>query len=358
MIEVLMVLVGGFFLFAMIGMGIFVVMFFVIRYLIRLGIAKYKEYTLTNQAKRIKDNDILQVCAIKDSFWTNKQERLAVSKSIESFGAEVTVQVSSKDRLMQSKNVDKYNNRVNVACNTINDLKKQIVRLNPVGIDFEKRGKILYLDKTIRYFKRYTKSHDHVSALMKDLSKHKETMLKDKNYLSEERLTLHEALQKVERNIENGQKAVKLIEGEVEEARAKGIDDYKIDFLEKEVLGVLLQKVQDFYKLQVVIQQGIAAIEMSLDNQRNIIRGIESLMAVTVVAWRTAAAVAYALYNQKIVLDSIFSEAEKEVIVSPEEFKEVYAGAIDVVNNLPEAENSKLVLAGSRMSMMSNNRQG
>jgi len=69
----------------------------------------------------------------------------------------------------------------------------------------------------------------------------------------------------------------------------------------------LRQRIQDLQQQLAVNQQGILAIELIIRNNRELVRGVDRAINVTVSALQVAVTVALALANQKLVLDKIES---------------------------------------------------
>jgi uncharacterized protein YaaN involved in tellurite resistance len=82
-------------------------------------------------------------------------------------------------------------------------------------------------------------------------------------------------------------------------------DSPKCKFLQEELIFPLRQRIQDLQQQLVVNQQGILAMEIVVRNNKELMRGVDRCINVTVSALQVAVTVALALANQKIVLDKI-----------------------------------------------------
>ena len=76
-------------------------------------------------------------------------------------------------------------------------------------------------------------------------------------------------------------------------------------FVEEDILFALRQRTLDLQQQLAVNQQGVLAIEIIIRNNRELIRGIDRALDVTISALQVAVTVALALAHQKIVLDKI-----------------------------------------------------
>ena len=91
----------------------------------------------------------------------------------------------------------------------------------------------------------------------------------------------------------------------IDNKRAEGGDEAKVQFVEEEILFPLRQRIMDFQQLQVVSQQGVVALDVIRRNNNELVRAVERAKTVTVSSLRTAVTVAGALYNQKLVLEKV-----------------------------------------------------
>jgi uncharacterized protein YaaN involved in tellurite resistance len=84
-----------------------------------------------------------------------------------------------------------------------------------------------------------------------------------------------------------------------------GPDDPRRQFVEEDILFALRQRTLDLQQQLAVNQQGVLAIEIIIRNNRELIRGVDRAIDVTISALQVAVTVALALAHQKIVLDKI-----------------------------------------------------
>jgi uncharacterized protein YaaN involved in tellurite resistance len=82
-------------------------------------------------------------------------------------------------------------------------------------------------------------------------------------------------------------------------------EDPRRRFIEDEILFPLRQRIQDLQQQLAVNQQGVLAIEIIIRNNKELVKGVDRGINVTVNALNVAVTVALALANQKIVLDKI-----------------------------------------------------
>lgn len=84
-----------------------------------------------------------------------------------------------------------------------------------------------------------------------------------------------------------------------------GPDDPRRQFIEEDILFTIRQRTLDLQQQLAVNQQGVLATELIIRNNRELIRGVDRAIDVTISALQVAVTVALALAHQKIVLDKI-----------------------------------------------------
>jgi uncharacterized protein YaaN involved in tellurite resistance len=82
-------------------------------------------------------------------------------------------------------------------------------------------------------------------------------------------------------------------------------EDPQHQFIKEELLFPLRQRIMDLQQTLNVNQQGILTIEVIIRNNRELIRGVDRALNVTVTALQIAVACALALNNQEIVLNKV-----------------------------------------------------
>jgi len=95
-------------------------------------------------------------------------------------------------------------------------------------------------------------------------------------------------------------------------------DDPKYKFIQDEIIFSVRQRVMDLMQQLAVNQQGVLATEIVIRNNKELIRGVNRALNVTITALQVAVTVAMALANQKIVLDKVnaLSETTDNLIAS------------------------------------------
>lgn len=194
--------------------------------------------------------------------------------------------------------------------NALVELKINIEALDPMKFDFEpgwvnrSLGFLPFIGKPVkRYFSKYESAQTVLDAIMKSLQDGRETLRRDNITLRDDQTSMREISTKLEKTVRLAQLIDQHLTAKLEnEVRS---EDPKYKFVQEELLFPLRQRVQDLQQQLVVNQQGILAMEIIIRNNKELMRGVDRCINVTVNALQVAVTVALGLANQKIVLDKI-----------------------------------------------------
>ena len=155
-----------------------------------------------------------------------------------------------------------------------------------------------------RYFRKFENAQQALDAIIADLETGRDMLHRDNLTLGDDQEAHHELLGRLQRQIELG----RLIDRRLQRAIA-GLDEASTRraFIEQELLFPLRQRIVDLQQQLAVCQQGVLALEVIIRNNRELIRGVDRAIHVTVSALTVAVAVALALANQRLVLDRVES---------------------------------------------------
>ncbi|MEY6434271.1 toxic anion resistance protein [Thioalkalicoccus limnaeus] len=189
------------------------------------------------------------------------------------------------------------------------DLRTRMQELDPQRHNLSRDGlsRILGLIPGVgtplqRYFHRFETAQGALDAILKDLEAGKDRLYRDNVSLGDDQASLRESLDQLRRQIALG----RLIDARLAE-RAAGLAPEAPErrLLEEELLFPLRQRVVDLQQQLAVSQQGILALEVVIRNNRELMRGVDRAINVTVSALNVAVTVALALANQRLVLDHV-----------------------------------------------------
>jgi uncharacterized protein YaaN involved in tellurite resistance len=190
------------------------------------------------------------------------------------------------------------------------ELKINVEALDPVKFDFEPGwlsrtfGFLPFIGKPIkRYFTRYESSETVLDAIMNSLKNGRETLRRDNITLGDDQRAMRELTFRLEKSIAFARLIDERLAARVDTDLPA--DSPKGKFLLEELIFPLRQRIQDLQQQLVVNQQGILAMEIIIRNNKELMRGVNRCINVTVNALQVAVTVALALANQRIVLDKI-----------------------------------------------------
>ena len=190
------------------------------------------------------------------------------------------------------------------------DLKMTVEDLDPGKFDFEAGwfsrtlGFLPGVGKPLkRYFTKFESSQTVVDAIMRALVEGKNTLTRDNTTLAQDQKVMRQLTLKLQKTIQLGM----LIDQKLSYALEREVtpDDPRYGFIQEELLFPLRQRIQDLQQQLAVNQQGVLAIELIVRNNKELIKGVDRALNVTINALNVAVTVALALANQKIVLDKI-----------------------------------------------------
>jgi len=153
-----------------------------------------------------------------------------------------------------------------------------------------------------RYFRKFETAQQALDAIIVDLEGGRDMLHRDNLTLSDDQQALRDSLAQLERQVALG----RLIDERLQATIARrDEEDSQRRFLEEELLFPLRQRIVDLQQQQAVSQQGILALEVIIRNNRELMRGVDRAINVTVSALTVAATVALAIANQRLVLDRV-----------------------------------------------------
>jgi len=254
------------------------------------------------------------VDAVLSSGETDEDNQVQQKNLVDNFGLDLQKMASNRSKMLQQPINDlmKRGDDGGEVAKALVDLKKEVEELNPNEFDLNASGiskilgKLPFIgSKLSRYFQKYASAQEIIDEIIKSLEKGKDQLVRDNKTLSQDQVTMRALTKQLERMIQMGllldEKLVYKLEREIP------ADDKRHRFISEEILFPLRQRIQDLQQQLAVTQQGVLSIELVVRNNRELIRGVDRAINVTVSALSVAVTVALALNNQKLVLDKITS---------------------------------------------------
>ncbi len=190
------------------------------------------------------------------------------------------------------------------------ELNTQIDQLDPGKFDLEPGwfartlGRLPGFGTPLqKYFTRFEQADTVIDAIIRSLHDGKGQLGRDNTTLAMDQKAMRALTLRLEKTIQLGQ----MIDQRLAYALERDIaaDDKRRQFIEEELLFPLRQRIVDLQQQLAVNQQGVLAVELIVRNNKELVKGVDRAINVTVSALTIAVTVAMALANQKIVLDKV-----------------------------------------------------
>ena len=243
--------------------------------------------------------------------YKNREEQ---KKAVDTFGLDLQREAAKKSELLKQpvKKLSERSAEGGEVANSLINLKLQVEELDPSKFSFEEGwvsrtlGFLPGVGKPLKkYFSKFESAQDVIAAIIKSLESGRDQLTRDNITLVEDQKAMREISDKLENMIKLSQVIDQKLNYKLEREVAPGSDQQK--FISEEILFPLRQRIIDLQQQMAVNQQGVIATEIIMRNNKELIRGVNRSLNVTVSALQVAATVAMALANQKIVLDKINS---------------------------------------------------
>jgi len=234
--------------------------------------------------------------------------------AVEQMGLEIQKKAAKQSELLKQpiKALSQRGEDGGDVANALISLKVKVEELDPGKFDFEPGwvsrtlGRIPGVGTPIkRYFSKYESAQTVIGAVVRSLENGRDQLIRDNVTLTEDQKQMREMTHKLEQAIRLGQLIDQKLQYKLDREISK--DDSKYRFIGEELLFPLRQRVVDLQQQLAVNQQGVLASEIIIRNNKELARGVNRALNVTVTALEVGATVAMALANQKIVLDKVQS---------------------------------------------------
>jgi len=251
--------------------------------------------------------DALVNLDLKD-FESHEDMKLAV----EDMGRGLQREAAHRSKMLQQpiKDLSERGADGGPVANALVDLKIEVEALDPNRFDFSAgwASRLLGMIPGVgtplkRYFTKYESAQTVIDAIIRSLEEGREQLTRDNVTLREDQTSMRELMVKLERQIMLAQLLDQKLQYKLD--REISTDDARHKFVLEELLFPLRQRIMDLQQQLAVNQQGVLSTAIVISNNRELVRGVERALNVTVSALQVAVTVALALVNQRIVLDKI-----------------------------------------------------
>ena len=242
----------------------------------------------------------------------DSKKKTDIKAAVETMGYEMQREAAAQSEMLKQpmRAMMKRSEDGGEVAKTLIDLKLHVETLDPARYDFDAgwfsrmMGKLPGVGTPLkRYFSRFETSQTIVDAIIKSLENGRESLKRDNITLQGDQERMRELTCKLEKAVKLGQLLDEKITDKLETEIPA--DDPRAAFVKEEILFALRQRIMDLQQQLAVNQQGVLATEIIIRNNKELMRGVNRALNVTVSALQVAVTVALALENQKIVLDKV-----------------------------------------------------
>ena len=264
-----------------------------------------KDDTLEKKAEEFVD----QIIAFTADNHDETGER---KNAVEDYGSAIQRKAAKQTQMLKQplKDMSRQSEDGGGVAKSLIDLKVEVESLDPAKFNFEPGwmtrtlGFLPFIGTPMKkYFSKYESAQTAINAIIHSLEKGRDELTRDNTTLNEDQKLMRESTHELQKAITVGQLMDQKLSYRLE--RDIGSEDPRHKFIKEELLFPLRQRIMDLQQQLAVNQQGVLATEVLMRNNRELIRGVNRALNVTVSALEVAVTVAVALTNQEIVLKKI-----------------------------------------------------
>jgi uncharacterized protein YaaN involved in tellurite resistance len=243
---------------------------------------------------------------------SDQDARVSGLDAVEKMGRDLQRRSATRSRMLQAplRDLARETEEGGPVAKSLSDLRLEVQKLDPSGIDLSPSGfnRLLGMIPGVgtplqRYFMRFETSQGVIDAIIRSLEAGRDELKRDNVTLNEDQKNMRELTVTLTEQVGLGQALDRAISAKLE--AEIGPDDPRRAFIEEELVFVLRQRIMDLQQQLAVNQQGVLATAIIVRNNRELIRGVDRALDVTISALQVAVAVALAVAHQKVVLDQV-----------------------------------------------------
>jgi uncharacterized protein YaaN involved in tellurite resistance len=194
--------------------------------------------------------------------------------------------------------------------NALIDLKMTVESLDPEKVNFSPGwfsrmlGYIPGVGSSIkRYLTKFESAQTVIDAIVHSLESGRDQLLRDNITLAEDQKQLWNTGAELEKTMAFATNVDQKLEQQANSLKSS--DPNQVKVIEEYMLFPVRQRVIDLQQQLAVTQQSVIATELIIRNNKELVRGVNRALNVTITALRNATTIALALANQEQVLKKI-----------------------------------------------------
>jgi uncharacterized protein YaaN involved in tellurite resistance len=242
----------------------------------------------------------------------DQDSRVTSLNAVEGMGRELQRRAATRSRLLQAplRDLAHESEEGGPVAKSLAELRIEVEKLDPTSLDLEPGllnrvlGRIPGVGTPLqRYFMQFESSQGVIDAIIRSLESGRDQLKRDNVTLNEDQKNMRELTGTLTDQVALAKALDTAITAKLDSEL--GPDDPRRAFVEEELVFVLRQRTMDLLQQLAVNQQGVLATELVVRNNRELIRGVERALDVTISALQVAVSVAMAVAHQKVVLDKV-----------------------------------------------------
>ena len=281
-----------------------------------LNLINPEEVSVTDQQdtglEKKADDFVAAILAFDPSSAEQLDARAANISAIENLGSQTQKDAARRSAMLKQpiKALAAKSEDGGDVARALVELNTQVDQLDPGKFDFETG----WLARTLgrlpgfgsplqKYFTKFQQADTVIDAVIRSLEDGKDQLVRDNTTLTLDQKAMRQLTFRLEKTIQLGN----LIDQRLAYALEREVDatDPRRKFIEEELMFPLRQRIIDLQQQLAVNQQGVLAVELIVRNNKELVKGVNRAINVTVSALTIAVTVALGLANQKIVLDKV-----------------------------------------------------
>lgn len=234
------------------------------------------------------------------------------TSAVEAVGVDLQRRSAHKSKMLQEpvkKLMQRGDDKGDVG-NAMLQLRLEVEEIDPAKFDFEpgwitrSLGFIPGIGKPVkRYFAKFESAQTTIDTVVRSLELGRGQLERDNETLAHDQQEMRTITQQLEKTIRLAQLIDQKLEARMN-AELAG-DPERKRFIAEELLFPMRQRLIDMQQQLAVNQQGVLASEIIIRNNKELIRGVNRALNVTVTALQVGGTVAIALAHQKDQLQKI-----------------------------------------------------
>jgi uncharacterized protein YaaN involved in tellurite resistance len=242
----------------------------------------------------------------------NQDSRVSSLAAVEGMGRDLQRRSATKSRMLRAplRDLTRGTEEGSPVARSLSDLRIEVEKLDPASLDLDPGwmtralGRIPGVGTPLkRYFMRFESSQTAIDSIIKSLESGRDQLKRDNVTLNDDQKQMRDLTLTLTDQIALAQALDETVVYRLDDEIA--LDDARRQFIEEELVFVLRQRTMDLQQQLAVNQQGVLATELVIRNNRELVRGVNRSVDVTVSALQVAVTVALALAHQKVVLDKV-----------------------------------------------------